>query len=153
MRSEGEIRREVEERLRRWGLLALNGILWVGAAKLLYGFSRYSSFGRFDGVVVLAMVLWAALVGLHALRTFYVEGKEWLVRRAIEREREFYRLQTGYEKRKRDESASLPDDSRFSLPAEDGEYTVLPFRHEAEDGELVDFPFRFDTDKRSNDER
>ncbi len=149
MRSEGEIRREVEGRLRRWGLLALNLILWAGAAKLLYGFAQYSSFGRFDGLIVLAMVAWAALVGLHALRTFYVEGREWLVRREITREREFYVLQNAYEKRKRDDSASLPDDPRFSLPAEDGEYPVVRFRQEPEDGVLVDFPFRYATDKKA----
>jgi len=127
MRSEGEIRREVEGRLRRWGLLILNGILWVGAAKLLYGYSEYGNFGRFSGAVVLFMLVWAALVGLHVLRTLYVEGKEWLVKRAIAREREFYRLQSVYEKRKRGESASLPDDSRFSLLEEDGEYPGVPF--------------------------
>ena len=139
MRSDAEIRRQVEGRLRRWALLVLNAILWVGAAKLFYGVSQYSSFGQFTGAVALVMVVWAALVGLHALRTFYVEGREWLVRRAIAQEQQHYGLR---EKRKRDDSASLPDEMRFSLPAEDEEYSVVPFRHEADDGVLVEFPFR-----------
>ena len=132
MRSEGEIRHEVETRLRRWGFLALNGILWVGAAKLIYGYSQYDNFGRFSGVVVLFMLGWLVLVGLHALRTIYVEGREWLVRRAIAREREFYVLQNAYEKPKRDESVSLSDDARPSLQAEDGELVDFPFSHESE---------------------
>ena len=152
MRSEAEIRKQVETRLHRWGLLALNLILWVGAAKLLYGFSQYSSFGRFDGLIVLMMVGWAVLVGLHALRTFYVEGREWLVKRAIEREKQFYLRQNAYIKRKRDESASLPDESRLSLPDEDGKYSGVPFRHKPDDGVLVDFPFRFDSDKKATHE-
>ncbi|MBI1256328.1 MAG: hypothetical protein GC204_02550 [Chloroflexi bacterium] len=140
MRSDAEIRRQVERRVRRWGLLALNAILWVGAAKLIYVISeRYSFSGKAEDVGILFMVGWAALVGLHALRTFYVEGREWLVRRAIAQEHQRYGLP---EKRKRDDSASLPDETWFSLPADDGEYTVVPFRDDPV-GELGDdFPFR-----------
>ena len=127
MRSDAEIRKQVEARLRRWGLLALNVILWVGAAKLIYGYSQYGNFGQFTGAVALVMVSWAALVGLHALRTFYVEGREWLVSGRLSGSVRFTGCKR--EKRKRDDSASLPDDlpvfpsgrgwriSRCSLPA------------------------------------
>ena len=99
MRSEAEIRKAVETRLRRWGLLALNGILWVGALKLIFGYSQFNDFqGTLADVVAGMMVIWLALFGLHALRTFYVELREYLVRRAIERE---HRLHTDYEKPKR----------------------------------------------------
>jgi hypothetical protein len=139
MRSEAEIRRQVETRLRRWGLLALNGILWIGAAKLLYGFAQYSSFGRFDGLIVLLMVGWAVLLGLHALRTFYVEGRERLVQWAIKREHQVYGWQPLDEKPKRAESASRPAESRVSL--------------QADDGELVDFPFSQEADVKAKHER
>ena len=138
MRSEAEIRRQVETRLRRWGLLALNGILWVGAAKLIYGYSQYGNFGQFTGAVALFMVAWAALLGLHALRTFYVEGREWLVRRQLSGNASFMGCKKNANGMTRLRYRMI---SRFSLPADDGEYSVVPFRHEADDGALVDFPF------------
>ena len=132
MRSDAEIRNLVESRLRRWGLLVLNIILWVGAAKLVYGVTQTSSFGQFTGAIVLIMVAWAALVGLHALRTFYVEGKERLVQWAIKREHQVYGWQPLDEKPKRDESASRPEESRYSLQADDGELVDFPFSQEAD---------------------
>ncbi len=131
MRTEAEIRGAVEARLRRWGLLALNGILWVGAAKLIYGYSQYGNFGQFAGAVILFMIVWAALFGLHALRVFYVELRERLVRRAVEREREFYQLQVAYEKRKHEE----------------------PLPRLSDDGELIDFPEWSDAEGKLKRER
>lgn len=145
MRSEAEIRRLVEMRLRRWGLLALNGVLWAGAAKLIYGYSQYRDLhGVAADVIIPLMLVWLIVFGLHALRTFYVEGREWLVKWAIRREHQVYGWQPIDEKPKRRESASLPDESRFSLPDEGAEYPGVPFRYEA-DGELgEDFPFQSD---------
>ena len=119
MRSEAEIRKQVEARVRRWGLLALNGILWVGAAKLIYGYSQnYSFIGSQSDVIVVVMVGWVIAVGLHFLRTVYVELREWLVQRAIQRERQRYAQDDAYEKHKHDESPLLMSD--------DGELTGLP---------------------------
>ncbi len=88
MRSEAEIRKQVETRLRRWGLLALNGILWVGAAKLILVYSQTHGFyANQSDIILLIMLGWVSLVGLHALRTIYVELREYLVRRAIRQER------------------------------------------------------------------
>src|ERR1700710_1879062 len=91
MRSEVEIRRQVETRLHRWGLLTLNAILWGGAAKLIDAYVQYASFygGARDGIV-LVMVLWLNLIGLHALWVFYGEIRERLVRWAITREHQVY---------------------------------------------------------------
>ncbi len=105
MRSEAQIRKQVEARFRRWSLLVLNGILWVGAAKLIYVFSQSHSFpSRADDVGILFMVGWLVLFGLHFLRTVYVEMREYLVRRAVERERASFELHDAYEKRKHDQA-------------------------------------------------
>jgi hypothetical protein len=56
---------------------------------------------------------------------FYVELREYLVRRAIERARHLSRDEGAYEKRKHDDA--------------------LPRLELGEDGELVDFPMREDT--------
>src|SRR4051812_10909682 len=104
MRSETEIRRQVEIRLRRWGLLALNGILWIGAAKLVYEFNQiHPLYDRVLNLIFFVMAGWLALVGLHALRTIYVEGREWLVKWAIAREHQVYGWQPLDEKPKRRE--------------------------------------------------
>lgn len=119
MRSEAEIRKQVETRLRRWSLLALNGILWIGVAKLLFVYSQTHSFyGSQSDIIALVMLGWVALVGLHTLRTIYVELREYLVRRAIRQEHERYA-----DKPKRDETR-LTDD-----------------------GELVDFASLYDDDE------
>ena len=150
MRSEAEIRRQVETRLHRWGMLALNAILWIGAAKLIDAYIQYASFygGARDGIV-LVMVLWLSLIGLHALWVFYREIREGLVRWAIAREHQVYGWQPMDEKPKRRESASLPDESRLSLPVDDGEYPGVPSRHEPDTGTLVDFPFRYEPDQKA----
>src|SRR5664279_3117144 len=79
-----------------------------------------------DTLFVFFMLAWLGLVGLHTLRVLYVELREWLVRRAVERERQFYVLQDAYEKRKHGES--------FSRAADD------TFPRSTDDGELIDFP-------------
>jgi hypothetical protein len=119
MRTEFEIRREVESRLRRRGLLVVNGGLWLMAVFILSQIMPYSSFGTtLNGLLVLFMLGWTAALGLHTPWTIYVELREWLVRRAIDREREFYRMRDTYEKRKHSEALS----------------------HLTDDGELIDFP-------------
>lgn len=119
MRTESEIRKQVELRFRRWALLLLNGGAWIVIGAGLYLYSRYVGVpvGWLDSVV-LVLMLWGGLVGLHLMRTVYVELREWLVRRAIERERAFYRMRDTYEKRKHSEA--LPNLT--------------------EDGELIDYP-------------
>lgn len=119
MRTEFEIRREVERRLRRRGLFVLNGGLWLMVVFILAQIVPYASFGTtLRGLLVLFMLGWTGVVGLHFLRTVYVELREWLVARAIERERAFYQMRDIYEKRKYDE---------------------IPPRL-MNDGELIDFP-------------
>ena len=119
MRSEAEIRRDVVTRLRRRGLFVLNGGLWLMTVFVLSQIMPYASFGTtVRGFLILFMFGWTAALGLHTLWTIYVELREWLVRRAIDREREFYRMRDSYEKRKYVEA--LPN--------------------LAADGELIDFP-------------
>jgi hypothetical protein len=116
---------------KRWLLLALNGILWVGTAKLIDAYIQNTNFySGVRDVIVLMMVAWLNLVGLQALWVLYREIRERLMRWAIEQAQPSYRRDAD-DKRKRDQAALML----------------------ADDGELVDFPFRFDTDKRSNDER
>lgn len=119
MRSEAEIRRQVETRLKRRGLLFLDGGLWLAVVFILSKIMPYSSFGTtLNSLLAVFMFLWTGIIGLHFLRTVYVELREWLVRRAIERERQFFQMRDAHEKRKRDDA--LP---RLS-----------------DDGELFDFP-------------
>lgn len=131
MRSEADIRREVEGRLRRRGLFVLNAVLWAGTAALLWITAAYVSFGGFAGLVIWLMIAWAGVVGLHFLRTVYVELREWLVRRAINNERRTYVMRDEYdiEKPKR---ASV---SRLEM---------------TDDGELIDFP---EIDERAGTQR
>lgn len=114
MRSEAEIRKQVETRLRRWGLVALNGILLIGAAKLIFAYSQNHDFmGSQADVIIALMIGWVALVGLHFLRTVYVELREYLVRRAIDQERNS--THAAYEKPKHDETQlSLSDDGELA---------------------------------------
>jgi hypothetical protein len=64
------------------------------------------------------MGLWACLVGLHAFWVIYVELRERLVRKAIERERRYYQIGDSFQKPKRRAAAPRLRD----------------------DGELVDYP-------------
>jgi len=123
MRSEAEIRREVETRLRRRSMLVLHGVLWVVAAVVVYRITLFSSFGSLSGLIIFAMFMWTLLLGLHLLRTVYHELRERLVRNAVERERQFYLLRDHYEKQKRSEQRE--------------EFGVV---HLSDDGELVDAP-------------
>jgi hypothetical protein len=115
MRSEQEIRREVETRLRRRGLLIVDSGLWLLVVFAIFSYSERYTFGSYAEVVVLFMLFWGALLGLHTLAVLYIEVREWLVRRAIQREREFYVLKNTYEKQKRDDSASRCTKDHFPL--------------------------------------
>ena len=125
MRSEAEIRHEVETRLRRWVRLLLHGGLWAVGAVIVYRITLFSSFGSLTGLIVFAMFVWTVLLVLHVLRTIYNELRERMVRGAIERERQFYLLRDHYEKRKRSEDRERGEAARL---------------HIADDGELIDYP-------------
>jgi hypothetical protein len=118
MRTEAEIRREVEVHLRRRGLLLVDAGLWIVAVFILWEIMPVSSFGTtLNSLLAIFMLGWTAVVGLHVLRTIYVELRELLARRAIEREHQMYLLRDAYEKRKHDEAVA----------------------HLTDDGELIDF--------------
>ncbi len=106
MRSEVEIRRQVEARLHRWLFLLLHGGLWTAVGFGLYFYSRrvIVPSGWVDSAIMV-MLLWAGLVGLHVLRTVYVELREYVVRRAVDRERQHYQARDIYEKPKRLEAS------------------------------------------------
>lgn len=125
MRSEAEIRREVETRLRRRGLLLLNGGLWTGAVLFLALLMPRGVYGSLTGLIMIGMLAWTLALGLHAFRVVYVELRERLVNSAIERERQFYLLRENYEKQKRFEERDRAD---------------AAFVHLSDDGELVDAP-------------
>lgn len=115
MRSEAEIRREIESRLRRRGLLLVNGAAWSVVVFILSQIFPSRSLGTtLTSLLVLWMVGWTMVLGLHFLRTIYVEMREWLVSRAIARERSAYDLRdSAYAKPKRREEARLSDDGEF----------------------------------------
>jgi hypothetical protein len=137
MRSDAEIRKQVETRLRRWGLLFLDGGLGVLVVFFLYQFSKEHSFGEpLASWLTLFVLGWFVLGLLHTAYVLYVEVREWLVSRAINREREFYALQNAYEKHKRDDSASRNTDAAHPLTSEDGELIDFPY-HEAEESDYA----------------
>ncbi len=102
MRSEAEIRRQVETRLRRWGLLIANGVLWTTVSGTLYVVSNNMGISEAPRSWLFAFVLaWLGLVVLHTLRVIYVELREFAVKRAVRREIRQYRPDGDYEKPKR----------------------------------------------------
>jgi hypothetical protein len=111
MRSEAEIRREIEGRLRRRAFLLLHGALWAIITFSLFIYAR--NWGIPPGMesmpvgwttsAAFFMGLWACIVGLHAFWVIYVELRERLVWQAIERERRYYDLGDSYAKPKRRE--------------------------------------------------
>ena len=114
MRSEAEIRKQVTARLWRLGLFVVDGGLWLAAVFILSQIMPSGGFGQFRGLIVLLMLGWTVLLGLHTLWVLGVELREYLVRRAVEREREFYMLHGDYEKSKRDEAIPrLSDDGEL----------------------------------------
>ncbi len=119
MRSEAEIRKQVEARLKRWLFLIIDGGGWLSATFILWQTASYRSFGQFSGAVAIFMLLWLGVVGLHFLRTIYVELRDWLVHRAVERERRYYVMSSDAEKPKRE-----ADVTRLEL---------------TDDGELIEF--------------
>lgn len=126
MRSEAEIRREVETRLRRRGWLIVNGGLWLAVVSGMFAYTRYRSLGLgepWTSLIILFMLMWLVFIGLHAFRVIYVELREHLIQRAIEHERRLYTQGDAYEKSKRDDTSIL------SI---------------ADDGELIDFAARDD---------
>jgi hypothetical protein len=119
MRSETEIRREIEARLRRRGFLLLHGALWAIITFSLYAYSRYQGVPvGWTTSAVFFMGLWAFIVGLHTFWVGYVELRDRLVRQAVERERRYYPMGDAYAKPKRREAPPRLSD----------------------DGDLVDFP-------------
>jgi hypothetical protein len=115
MRSEAEIRKQTVTRMRRLFLLTLNGGLWITAALAIYLYTRDHAFmGALQVTVGLGMLIWMTVIGLMAARTVYVEVTEFVVYRAIERERRDYLMRETYEKRKRDDaSLRLSDDGEL----------------------------------------
>jgi hypothetical protein len=128
MRSEAEIRRQVESRFHRWVYLFAHGGAWLAVAFGLFLYARRTlvPVGWTDSAFIV-MVMWGMLVGLHFLRTVYVESREWLVRRTIDREMREYVLREAYEKRKRDEATE-----RLSSDGGDGELIDFPDKPKAE---------------------
>ncbi len=121
MRSEAEIRTEVETRLRRRGLLILNGGMWAAVVFFLFEYTRSRSLGLgepWTTMLILFLLAWLAVIGVQTIRVLYVEMREWLVRYAIERERELYMERGAYEKRKHDQALSRRSD--------DGELVAFP---------------------------
>ena len=142
MRSEAEIRREVEKRFHRWVFLLLNGGLWLVVGAGLYFYSRYQGVpaGWLDSVILFLM-LWGLLVGLHLFRTFYVESREWLVsraiaREAIARERRYYDIGDTYAKPKRRETLPRLSDDEI-IEDESIEDTLVDFPDSADDESIA----------------
>ncbi len=122
MRSEAEIRKQVEARLRRRGLFALNAILWFASGMFLWlGRGVYYFITDYSNTLLNLMLLWTFVLGLHFLYTVYVELRDWLVGRAVERERRYYVMSGDDEKPKRDAAVA-----RLEL---------------TDDGELIDYEF------------
>lgn len=119
MRSEAEIRKHIEDHLKRRGLWVVDAGLWLLAVFVF----RESMLGGYSTTVnylaTLFMLAWMAALGAHTLRTVYVELRDYLVNRALEREQHYYVMEDGRSKRKRNEA-------RPRLAIDD-------------DGELVDF--------------
>jgi hypothetical protein len=132
MRSEAEIRREIEGRLRRRGLLLLHGALWAIITFSLYAYARYQGVPVGWGTsATFFMGLWALIVGLHAFWLIYAELRDRLVRQAVERERQLYLAGYFHEKRKRSAaSPRLPDeddsleDTLIDFPADEDEHVA-----------------------------
>ena len=126
MRSDIEIRREVETRLRRRGLLVLNGILWGASGLMSYFYVEMNGLATaLSSYLFFFMLAWTFILGLHVLRVVYVELRERMVRSAIERERQFYLLRDHHEKQKRSEARERENAASLRL---------------LDDGELVDYP-------------
>ena len=134
-RTEAKIRSEVPNRLKRRGLLLLNGGLGVLAVFLLYQFTRFSSFGEpWSTLILLFMLGWFVLGILHTAAVAYVELRERLVRSALERERQFYLLRDNYEKQKRAEIRERDLDASYLRIADDGELIDYPETQKVKDG-------------------
>lgn len=133
---EAEIRKQVEDRLKRRGLFLADAGLWLMTFLFLWVMRPE---GRFVSAMIFFAFLWTGVLGLHFMRTAYVELRDYLVARAIERERSAerrYYVTAGepYEKPKRADRAAPP--------------TYEPSTYEPStrldlngDGELVDFDF------------
>ncbi len=136
MRSEAEIRKQIEDHLKRRGLWLVDAGLWALAVFSSLAFMRSHIVSTtINYLVPLFMLAWTGVLGLHTLRTVYVELRDYLVRRAIDRERHYYVMEDEYApergKRKHDDSAPRLTD----------------------DGELVDFPADFSDEEDSYAQR
>ncbi len=79
MRSEAEIRKQVEARLKRWLFLIADGGLWFAAVFFYRSSGGFLNLGQFAGAGSLLLTLWFVVVGLHTLWTFYATLRDWLV--------------------------------------------------------------------------
>ena len=126
MRSDAEIRSEVETRLKRRGLLVVNGGLYLLSGLFFYFYIRTNGFfNALGSYLFFFMLAWTGILLLHILRVAFVEMRERLVRSAIERERQFYLLRDNFEKQKRSEGHDY-DDSRLRIADDDGELVDYP---------------------------
>ncbi len=130
MRSEAEIRKQVEARLKRWLYLIADGGLWLTAVFLYWRGSGggFLNLGQFTGAGSLFLTLWFVAVGLHMLWVLYATLRDWLVGRAVEHERRYYVM------------SSTPDDAekpkRQAPAAHDTAVSRLELTN---DGELIEF--------------
>ncbi len=132
MRHEADIRREVEGRIRRRGLLLLHLLLWAVISLSLFLYSRIQWVpAGWIASAAMTMAIWLLIVGLHGFWVGYVEVRDRAVRSAIERERQFYLLRDHYEKSKRSEEHARSDERE--------RVTADSFRM-TDDGELIDYP-------------
>ncbi|MBI1256330.1 MAG: hypothetical protein GC204_02560 [Chloroflexi bacterium] len=106
MRSEQEIRREVEGRLKRRGLLLLDGGLWLLTMIALFAYSRHNDL--WEGYSPAIMLVWTIVLALHLFRVRYSEKRKW------------------------DDSASRLMHQSAPRIAEDGELITFPY-HENEE--------------------
>lgn len=101
------IRRDIERRLLRWGLLGAHGILWgvgSGIGVLLSG----GMVAVFDNSPILYIsILWFGLVCLHGLVVALLEVRDFAVRREIKQR------QNTPAKLKRDRLYRLSDDGEL----------------------------------------
>ncbi len=115
MYREISIREQVEARLDRRLLFAADAGAWLF---YLWVF-KYTSFAHFEGMAVFLALIWMGVLGLHFLWTFYAELRDWLVQRAVERERRYAFAQDAiYEKPKRARRFELIDDAEFPESAD-----------------------------------
>lgn len=104
--DEEAIRRRVNRRILRWGLLGLHFIIWMVGAGLLD-----MSLGKPTSEVLI--LIWFGLVGLHAGLVALSGMRDRMVQREIRRERQNASEERYQEKLKRDRLYRLSDDGEL----------------------------------------